>query len=405
MEWFVLIVPISACIIAFLFFRHRFSIWEYLLPPAATVLVVLICKFSVKYSLVSDNEYWGSMVTTARYYEYWDTWVTMTCSYTTCTTDSEGNEECTTHYYDCSYCDTNPQRWKAYDDAGNDWDISEEYYNYLKSKWNKPVFIELNRSISESGSCGTDGDAEEITWNNKIYTSEAAITTHRYTNKVQASKSAFRMPNISNKKAAALGLYKYPDKYNFYKQKVVLGLDSIYSQYGPQTIKNIETNFQYFNGKYGARNKVKLFVLLFYNKPISISFEQEAYWDGGNQNELVVCIGLDRATQGIEWVRPFSWTDRERVLVDCREDIAALGKFDPDGVYAAIENAVSQNVMYKDFKKDFNYLTVDLPGWTIWLIWILSIVVTAGVFYWCLINEYEENINLHPNVQSHTSAL
>lgn len=388
MEWFALFIPLLACGIALRFFKSYFAWWEYPLITLSVTLVILLCKFGVKTSLVKDTEYWGSMVVEARYYEYWESYVHQTCSYTTCDGyDDKGNcTGYTTHYYDCSYCDHNPAYWKAYDDAGNDWRISEEYYNYLKDKWSaKPRFVDMDRSIDNYGSCGQDGNMYSIGWNRLIETSEASVTKHTYTNKVQASHSAFKLAHISTKEAKKLGLYPYPDFYNYYKQKVILGLDSIYT---PQEIYRIETRFQYFNGKYGAINKIKLFICLFYDKPMGISYKQEAYWDGGNQNELVICIGLNRATREIQWVRPFSWTDRKRLLVDSREDIASIGKFEPTLVFNAIEQAVAPNGnVYKDFKKDFNYLTVDLPGWSLWLIWILTIAVTGGNWWWCFKND------------------
>lgn len=394
MEWLALIIPIISCLVGFKFFRNMFAWWEYPIPSVATVAVILICKLCVKTSLVSDTEYWGSMVVEARYYEYWETWVEQTCSYTTtCCCDSKGeNCQTETHYYDCSYCDHNPAHWVAYDDAGNSWEISEEYYNFLKRKWDvAPQFVNLGRSINHHGGllggCGKDGNAYSIRWRGTTQSSEAAVTLHSYVNRVQAAHSSFKLPHISNKEAQALQLYPYPKRYDYYKQNVVLGLDSLYS--GAER-ERIETLFQYFNGYYGHINKVKLFVCLFYNKPISQSFKQEAYWDGGNQNELVVCIGMDKA-KTLQWVRAFSWTDRKRVAVDCREDIMQLQTFKPDSVYLAIEHAVSSNVMYKNFKKDFSYLTIDLPGWSYWLIWSLALIATGASWWWCYTNDFTED--------------
>lgn len=392
MEYFALVVPLIAIVVGFLFFKEKFTWWESTLPLWTSILIIIVCKLLVKTALVTDTEYWGSLVTKARYYEYWETWVSETCSrQVPCGTDKDGHTQYCTEYYDCSHCDENSAYWKAYDDAGNSWNISQEYYNYLKNKWSSQLqFVELNRSITTHWGCGKDGDAYDIFWNSEIMTSEAAVTEHNYTNKVQASHSAFKLPYISEKVAKQRGLYPYPRIHDYYKQNVFFGLDSIYS---PSQVNEIEQKFQYFNGHYGHLNKVKLFVLVFYNKPLSIAFDQEAYWDGGNQNELVVCMSLDRSTQNIQWVKPFSWTDRKRVLIDCREDIAGLGKFNPQGIYNAIENAISSNDIHKDFKKDFSYLTVDLPLWSMWVIWMLTITVTSLVFRWCITNDYENDQN------------
>ena len=393
MEWFALIVPIITCLVALKYFRQYFAWWEYLIPPAGTVMIILLCKLCIKTSLVNDTEYWGSLIVKARYYEYWESWVTKTCSETyecNCTTDNKGHRTCQTctRYYDCSYCDENSAYWVAYDDAGNSWRISKEYYNYLQQKWRAtPQFVDMHRDIDDSHGCGKDGDAYDIVWNGTIETSEASVTTHSYTNRVQASHSSFKLPNVSKKEAKTYQLYDYPSIYNHYKQKVVLGLDSVY---GKQEVERIETLYQYFNGYYGKRNKIKLFVCLFYNKPQSVSYKQEAYWDGGNQNELVVCIGMDKQ-KTLQWVRVFSWTNEKRIGIDIREDVMNMSIFKPDSVYTVIQKAVGVSDVHRSFKKDFSYLRIDLPNWALWVIWIFALLVSGGTFYWCYSNEFEDN--------------
>lgn len=392
MEWFALLIPIFAIITGFTVFKRQFTIGELFLPLGIGLFLIFVCRIGVKHALVQDTEYWGSMVIEARYYEYWETWKKRTCSYTTtCCCNSKG-QNCitTTHYYDCSYCDRNPAHWEAYDNAGNTWSISEQYYNYLKQKWlATPQFVELNRDIRHHNDCGKDGDMYRIRWDGVQMRSEAAVTLHTYTNKVQAAQSAFNLKPVTKREAKLLGLHTYPKLYDNYKQKVLLGIDSIYHR---DSIAYFETLYQYFNGRYGKDNKIKLFVCLFYNKDISIATQQENYWSGGNQNELVVCIGLDRKTKHLDWVKPFSWTDQKRVLVDVREDVMLTGTFNPLTTYDAIHNAVSTNTMYKDFKKDFDYLHIPLPNWTLWLIYILVTVATIISFFWGLCNDIDNDM-------------
>lgn len=387
MEWFAMGIPLGVSLFLFIYFKRSVVWWELTLPLIATALFIISFKLVAETITYSDTEYWGSQVVEARYYEYWDTYVERTCTYTTtCCCDKDGNNCSTeTHEYDCSYCDKHSAYWIAIDANGRQFSISQEYYNILKIKWHAtPQFMELNRDINRSGRCGTDGDAYSISWDGKVETSENAVTEHDYENKVQVSKSAFNFPKISKKEAHKEGLYDYPEYYSFYKQKVILGLDSL-----PLNRAWIETKFQYFNGHFGAINKIKLFICLFYDKPQSIATRQEAYWTGGNQNELVVCIGLNKQ-QEILWVKPFSWTDRKRVLVDIREDIAEIKHFQADSIYGAIEKAVVNNVMYKDFKKDFSYLRVELGTGAMWAVYILSLFISVGVGLWSIKNDYQQ---------------
>lgn len=359
---------------------HKFYIWqELLIPVALGALTILISSAIIKSVNSSDVEYNGYIIVKARYYEYWSTWVDQTCSYTTCNgTDKDGNcTGYTTHYYDCSYCDKNKAYWVAIDNFGHEFDISKEYYNFLKSKWSAtPQFVELDRSINKHWTCGKDGDMYEIYWNQLPETSEASVLTHQFTNKLKINHSAFNFPKVSEEQARKQGLYDYPDFYQFYKQKCILGLDS----FNITGKEKIHTMFEYLNGNLGPVNRIKIFTLLFKNKPIDIAFKQEAYWQGGNQNELVVCIGLND-TLGIDWVKPFSWCDNKRILVDTREDIAELKTFKPDSIYKIYETNTKKFFKYKSFK-DFNYLSFEpTTGQLIWITILVILFSILGIWF------------------------
>lgn len=375
MEWLALIIPLGIGVFSLYYLRHSIVWWEIGIPTIACILFISLFKVSAKHVMISDTEYWGSLIVKARYYEYWETYVHRTCTRTV----SCGKNCTTTVVYDCSYCDTHPEKWVAYDNVGNSWSISRDYYEQLRKKWSStPVFIDMNRSITRSYGCGVDGDAYEITWDNKIETSEAAVTNHTYTNKVQASHSAFKLETISSKDAKKLGLYDYPKYYNYYKQPVILGV-------------NInDTKLQYFNGYYGYRNKVKVFIPVFFNKPYSISEKQQAYWDGGNQNEVIICVGLDSISGKIQWVNPFSFTDRKRLLVDIREDISQLQQFNTDSIYYILERNIGSSVVYKNFKKDFSYLRVELKRWQIIFIWSATLILSIGLTWVLVINDHRD---------------
>jgi hypothetical protein len=351
---------------------------------------ILISFFVQKNMNLTDVEFNGHIIVKARYYEYWSTWVQQTCSYTTtCCCDSKGsNCQTETHYYDCSYCDQNPAHWEAIDDNGNKFTISEEKYNLLKRQWSStPQFVDLNRNIDQSGSCGVDGDMFEIRWDGKIETAEASVTTHEFTNKLKVSHSAFNFPIIKPEIAKSQGLYDYPGFYDDYKQRAVLGLDSFNIQ-GRDTIQRM---FEFFNGYMGPRFKVKVFTLLYRNKPIDIAFKQEQYWQGGNQNEFVVCIGLND-TLGVDWVKPFTWCDNKRVSVDTREDIAELGHFDRNAIYNIYNTNIRQYFHYKSFK-DFNYLKFEPTTGQLLFVYICTFVISLISLYIVISNEFTRDMS------------
>jgi hypothetical protein len=395
-EWLAMLVPFGFAIILLVAFRKATTWWELLLPSAVVGIVIFSCKACSETVQVRDTEYWGSMIVEARYYESYETWVTKTCYRdvpcgTEYYTDANGKTQSRTKYcresYDCSECESYSAYWEAYDDAGRTYRISQSKYESLIKQWKAtPAFVELGRSIVYRFGCGDDGDMYSIKWDGQPTSADAAVTEHSYENKIQASHSAFNLPDISDEQAKQLGLYPYPS-IDGYTQRAVLGLEQLYSGDSLQVIERI---YQWFNGQYGPKNKIKLFVCLFYDKPYDISFRQEEYWDGGNQNELVVCIGLNKQTKEIKWVRPFSWTNQKRVLVDVREDVSNLKYFKPVAALNVIKATVATHGdMHRSFKKDFNYLEVELPSWVEWMIWILAIVISAGVSIWAIGNEFE----------------
>jgi hypothetical protein len=384
MEYFALIIPILASVLMLTFYKKKITWWELMLPILAGLVLISIFRFTGKKIMVSDTDYRGSLIVEARYYEPWSTWVDRTCT-STCCCDSKGNN-CTTTTYDCSYCEDHDAKYEVLDDKGHKWSVSAAKYEELKKRWSSiPTFVELNRSIDKHGSCGVDGDMYYVRWNGQVATSEAATVEVSYTNKIQATKSAFNFTSIDHKTAKKMGLYDYPELFDQYRQTAILGLDTIMKGAQADSIKRL---YEFGNGYYGPHKRVKIFVLLYYNKPIDIAFHQEAYWIGGNHNELVVCIGLDKISKEIQWVKPFTWADNKRVIVDTREEIFRSKTFDARLVYGAIARSVESFFAPKSFK-DFNYLTVDLPTWATITVWLLVLSLTIGIEYWNVKNEYE----------------
>lgn len=384
MLWYALLIPVILSILAFWKFNKTFLWWETIFPTIISLLFILISYFFVKNINMKDIEYNSYIIIEARYYEPWETWVSKTCSYTTtCCCDSKGNNCRTeTHYYDCSYCDYNSPYWEVIDNGGNIVRITQDKYNQLIRKWKAtPKFNELNRNIKYHGSCGKDGDMYSIKWNSEILSSECSVFEKPFQNPVKVSHSAFNYPIIADGQADTIGLFHYPSIYNFYRQNAILGIN----RFNISNKEAQQVKFEYLNGKLGAKNKVKVFTLLFKNKPIDIAFKQEAYWSGGNQNELVVCIGLKDNLE-IDWVKPFSWCDNKRILVDTREDIANLRYFNGDSVLTIYEENINKYFKYKSFK-DFNYLTFEPTTGQVLFVYLGTIIISLLTIFWCIKNE------------------
>ena len=394
--WLFMFIPFIGCTIAYFKWKKSFVWWELLIPTFACFITILIMKFSVETSLVSDTQYKGGMIVEARYYEYWSTWIHKTCTKEyacgTYTTGSGKNKTTHTKYctktYDCSYCDDHSPYWMVYDDQGNSWSISESKYKSLIKQWSATEeFVDQNRSINYHFGCGKDGDMYKIKWDGNILSSEPSTVEASYTNKVQAAKSNFDLRNISSEEAEKLKLFNYPtiDKYS---QNTILGLDSMRFLDIPHK-NGAKIMFNYFNGYYGPKRKIRLFVLLSSDKNIDWAIKQKYYWDGGNKNEVVICIDVDRNNGKINWVYPFSWSKNKRIEVDLREDISNLGTLQFTPLYKIIDQS-TEDFAYRDFK-EFNYLEVDPPLWEMVVLFILTLGLTIGLLWYGYKNEFINN--------------
>lgn len=384
MIWYSLLIPVIISFLGWVLYKRKITWWELFIAPIISSILIVISYYSMKSYTLSDVEYNGYLVTEARYYEPYITWVQKTCSYTTCT-GSGKTRTCTTHYYDCSYCDEHSDSYVMYDTNRNSIGISKEKYLSLVKQWKaKPAFMELNRDIDYHGSCGKDGDAYSIHWDKKRISSETTTVTNSFTNILKSNHSAFNYPIIEEIQAKKAGLYEYPNIYQNEYQKTVLGLDKI-----PFKDKyRFKKYLDYLNGAYGKRYKVRIFTLFFKEKDINTAFLQEAYWDGGNQNEIIVCIGLD-AKNKISWVKPFSWCDNKRVVIEIREELMQHGKIDSEFFYKTYFETMKKYWKYKSFK-DFNYLSFEPTTGQMVFVYLMTIIVSIIIMRWCVINE-EDN--------------
>jgi len=374
--WYALLVPIIGAIVMLKWFKKYLAWWEIFLPFCASFIFILIFKFTVEKVQVNDTEYWGALIVKARYYEPYSTWVEQTCSYTTtCCCDSKGeNCQTETHYYDCSYCSDHNAHWEVTNSLGESWDVSQDFYNYLKHKWSAtPKFVDLNRDIDYHGSCGQDGDAYDIEWDNQPLTSESTTTEHTYENRVQAAHTSFDFATIDKEDIRTYSLQKYPNVKGFQQDNIVAA-DSIPWMTGYERNRLYQWGM-FLNGYLGPRNHARIFFIFFKDQPHLAGKMQEAYWDGGNDNELVVCIGLSSKSRDLQWVYPFSWTPKREILVDMREDIMNQKTFNPDSIANVTWRNVEKEWKRKDFK-EFSYITVDPPGWAKWVTWIVTILIT-----------------------------
>jgi hypothetical protein len=359
MEYLAYIIPVLFVIGVYALFKKKVNWLEALGQLLIPTLFILIFKGCAVQNLTNDIEYWNNTVYTAEYYESWDEWIDETCE--DCETDSKGNTTCTT--YDCSYRRYHSSYWVITDDDGNVYDISEKEFNRLVKKFGNKRFVEMNRDYDLE-----DGDKYVATWDGSDEDLEICVTKHTYENKTQAAISIYNFEDVKKEDIKKYGIYEYPNIESYYKQDHLLGSDD----------KKIEQKLNVLNAKLGKKKQVKVFVLLFYNKTIDASYLQEQHWKGGNKNEFVVCIGVDKNMK-VKWCRPFSWTKKSLPLIRTRNFVQEQEKLDLISTSNFLYGEIEKNFVRRKFS-DFNYLTVELTErqlkWLFIITFILSLILS-----------------------------
>lgn len=300
--------------------KKRILWWEFFIPIIVTLLIIFGMKALVEHSSVQFTEYWGETIVSVyeeEPYNYWDVEI---CTETyACGTDSEGNTEYCTRTYDCSHQDDVGPSWSCKTNLDNSYNLTEDQHDSIKSlfgTYRKIIKSNENHDPRDYavGSKGTKFEGKRVgevsyvyqtDWPGTDNTRKGYFTIHKYENRIKASDlSLFNISVVTEEQADSLGLFKYPEisggglfsSGNAIYYPTILG-----GKISPQT----QENFRKLNAKFGPSNKLRLWILIFDNKPASIAAYQENYWVKGNKNELVICIGTKG--QEITWSHSFSW--------------------------------------------------------------------------------------------------
>ena len=364
MELLVFLIPFFVSAVLLLFFRKQTTWWEHavLIIPSLLVGTGLFWYFERVVS--SDTEYLGSYVTKIRYYEPWNERVRRTSS----SRDSKGHHHTQTYYVTVNHS----ERWSYYDHSGMEHDCTISEFSAMKDRLQAPsVFVDMHRHYYTR-----DGDAYEYSWNGEEAKLYPVTREHEYENKVKASHSVFKFEDISEKEARRLGLHDYP-KIRLCDQSPIIGAK--FSARQEQAIRML-------NARYGPNKEFRLYLLFYRNKPLSIADRQRSYWQGGNKNELVVCVGLDSRNR-VMWSDAFSWCDSPVLAVKSR-DWFMSHRLDLCAFASYIEPIVQKEWERKEFS-DFKYLSVELSNKEYWAIIIIMLLLNIGLSVWVVTNNYK----------------
>ena len=368
MEILIFLIPIvTAGILAFKF-REKTALWEYAVVLVPSLLLFFALKYSFVYISSLDNEYLSDLVSKITYYEDWDETVMVTHTRTV----SCGNGKTRTETYVVPERRYHPKRYVYETVTGETNDVSEDEYKLICYKLNMPaVFKDMHRSYRSK-----DGDAYVTSWNRTRENSYPVTWTHLYQNKVKASSySIFKYGNMSEEEIKENKLFDYPEIKNN-DQNPILGFNA--------TDTDIDA-VRYLNGYRGPKNQIHVFILCFNNPSLEVAEMQKAYWQGGNKNEFVVCLGVKNNT--VIWCNPFSWSDEPMLEVKTRDYFIKHPDINFKDYAEWLDTQIDKNWHRKEFN-DFNYLSIELSiGWYIAIL-IIILCYNVGISYWVITNEF-----------------
>jgi hypothetical protein len=386
-----LLIPLIVMVYCLIFYRHKIVLWEIAVPFVIAIILIFVAKLASEWSQTKDTEYWGHLGTMIVHKEPYSYLTTCTETYP-CGTDSKGNTEYCTRTYPCVE-DVSRSCYLAYpsrsdDGSGEGWEEKSTYISYAKYKqlderW-KNNGHKFKQAHKDYYNRPNHGGVHWVYWDKKWETAEPMVMIHTWENKVQASSSVLNYPDVSEEEIKDWQLYKYPEVDGAYELPTIL--DHYKSKWAA------DLHLRYINADLGPRKKVRMWVLMFRDKDIQAARMQEAYWKGGNKNEIVICIGTDQE-YNISWAHVFSWTDEKVLLTNIRNKVLDYKQATDETIldfsrYLIVE--VGQKFVKKDFR-EFDYLKIQPTTTAIIITYILVLLSSIGTTWWVIKNEFDES--------------
>lgn len=368
MEFIIILIPVITVI--YLAYAHMKDIawWEWLIVTIPSLLLFVILKYGFIIIKSMDIEYLGDIVNTVTYYEPWNEMVTVVHTRTVTT----GNGKTRTETYTTQELRNHSAEYVYTTTHNNTETVSKETFDSIVKHLNvSPVFKDMHRHYYTK-----DGDAYVYTWNRTMENSYPVTESHLYRNNVKASShSIFKYGNITTEEARQNKLYDYPSIENC-QQQTVLGIS---------ISDSTDTYIKYLNGIKGPQKQFRLFILGFDSPSFDIAEMQQAYWQSGNKNELVVCLGIK--DNKVTWCYPFSWCDEPILEVKTRSYFIEHPDLNLYDYISYIDKEIDISWNRKSFN-DFNYINVELSPVSYFIILLLVLLYNIGISIWVVNNNY-----------------
>lgn len=362
-----MILPFITAIILWFWFKHKTTWYEFGIPFAVSFIVGLFLHIVIHSSLYWKIEYWTNYITKIEYYEPWDEFVI----YPDIVSDGKN-----TRIVIKTKIEYHKPKYIAYDNENNSFNINKEDYELFKNRWKNSSFVEMNRKFHSF-----DGDMYYSKFNNLDKDMWIINTIHYYKNKIPYTSSVFNFKKISKEEKIDYDIVDYPDTYT----GPILGNTSLISS---DDVKNLDA----LNARFGSEYEIKVWMIIYKNKSAESATIQEHYWYGGNMNELVICVGINDQKE-VQWAKTFSWTPKGTFTTSCKAEVESQidQNLDINKIISWLYKNIPTQWERRDFNKDFDYLSVEVPLHMIVMSIIIGIIVNILVVAFVLENEKEND--------------
>lgn len=324
-----------------------------------------------------STEYLGYYVAAVKHYEQWNEYVQQTCTREVADgADSEGNTVYRTETYDCSYVRDHPEYFTYVLNDGNEMKISLLTYYDLVSLWGgTTIKMDMNRDYHT-----IDGDVIYAVWNGKIQSCRCITLTGGYTNPIKGSSSTYKADRVSKHEAKELELYHYPPVVEN-EQHAILSKHTVSAE--------DMHKWKYLNAFYGKTHQIRIYLLFYYDKDVSVSNKQTAYWNGGNMNEMLIHVGVSSDSNRVQWGNVTSWSDVPLLEINVRNEIVNYKDAPLD--LESLSNFIIANLNLwkrKEFS-DFKYLKYEFSWREILFMTLLMIIISVVLVMIIVRNKYD----------------
>lgn len=362
------LIPFLFCLLLYFGFDYqgRWHVYVWLII-GGEIFIILVHTLLLKWQ-TRDTEYLGSLIREVHHEEPWVELVPRTVT----RRDSRGNTHTSVQIVEQYH----PEKYYFDTTSGSRIYTDRNFYTYVLGKWLLPP-LPIRWTDRRIKGGVRYGNHRKMDFFNASALSDdprwVSITEkHTYTNRIRKSHSIFKPRNIRKDEADQMGLFEYP--------RIVYNDAPCILTQNLEIPLFLQEKFRRFNGAFAPQRQMRLFILIFdaESAGAAISQYQREYWQGGNKNEFVVCLGVDRANR-VDWARVFSWADNQQLEIETAQWFLRNPTLDLDRFYEwFIRNF---HVWQRKSFSDFKYVTVTLQGWQFLCLILLSILENSLVLF------------------------